>query len=115
MMERWASFLSGKTGDNVIELRRAGRVVPVEVAQTPWHFTTWLDAFDHWQTVIAGVLALAAGLGTVAATMIIARRQIDASREEADRVITATREQTETTVRLERERVSSELDAIRSH
>ena len=88
-------------------------MIPVEVIQTPWHFTTCLDALDHWQTVIAGVLALAAGFFTVVATMIIARRQIAASREEADRVIAATREQTETTVRLERERVSSELDALR--
>ena len=35
------------------------------------------------------------GVGTVVATMIIARRQIDASRDEADRVIAATREQTD--------------------
>ena len=88
-------------------------MIPVEVTQTPWHFTTGLDALDHWQTVIAGVLAFAAGFGTVVATMIIARRQIAASREEADRVIAATREQTETTVRLERERVLSEVDALR--
>jgi hypothetical protein len=84
-------------------------VIPV----APWHFTTWLDLFDHWQTVIAGVLAFVAGFGTVVATMIIARRQIAASREEADRVIAATREQTHMTIRLERERVSSELDALR--
>ena len=82
-----------------------------ERQMAPWHFTTWLDLFDHWQTVIAGVLALFAGFGTVVATMIIANRQIAASREEADRVIAATRaqteatfKQTETTVRLERER-----------
>jgi hypothetical protein len=49
----------------------------------PWHFSTWLDLFDHWQTGIAGLLAFAAGFGTVVATMIIARRQIAASREEA--------------------------------
>jgi hypothetical protein len=35
-------------------------VIPVEVTQTPWHYTTVPDALDHWQTVIAGVLALAA-------------------------------------------------------
>src|ERR1700722_14059349 len=58
-------------------LGRAGRasqergVMPVEM----WHFTTWLDALDHWQTGIAGVLTFAAGVGTVWATMIIARRQ----------------------------------------
>ena len=55
------------------------------------------QVFYEWQTLIAGVLALLAGFGTVAATMIIARRQIAASREEADRVIAATRAQTEAT------------------
>jgi hypothetical protein len=80
----------------------------------PWHFTTCLDLLDHWQTGIAGFLAFAAGFGTVVATMIIARRQIVASREEADEVIAATRaqtevtaKQTETTVRLERDRVEA--------
>jgi hypothetical protein len=87
----------------------------------PWHFTTWLDLFDHWQTVIAGVLALVAAFGTVAATMIIANRQIRASREDADRVIDATREQTSvtaeqtaTTVRLERMRDEGEALAFRA-
>ncbi len=95
-------------------------MTPVEVAQTPWHFTTGLDALDHWQTIIAGVLAFAAGFGTVVATMIIAQRQIAASREEADRVIAATRdqtkvttEQTATTVRLERMRDEGEAHAFR--
>jgi hypothetical protein len=32
-------------------------MIPVEVAQTPWHFTTVPDALDHWQTGIASVLA----------------------------------------------------------
>ena len=87
-------------------------MIPVEV--TLWHFTSLPDALDHWQTIIAGVLAFVAGFGTVVATMIIARRQIAASREEADRVIAVTREQTETTVRLERERVLSEDRAFRT-
>jgi hypothetical protein len=65
-----------------------------------------------WQTMIAGVLALLAGFGTVAATMIIARRQIAASREGADRVIAATRAQTEATVRLEDLRKASEALAF---
>jgi hypothetical protein len=75
--------------------------------------------FYDWQTLIAGVLALLAGFGTVAATMIIARRQIAASREEADRVIAATRaqteatfKQTEATVRLEDLRKASEARAF---
>jgi len=79
-------------------------VIPVEVTQTPWHFTTWLDLLDHWQTVIAGVFALVAAFGTIVVTRRLANRQIAAAREEADRVIAATRAQTETTVRLERMR-----------
>jgi hypothetical protein len=56
----------------------------------------------NWQTLIAGVLAFAAGFGTVVATMIMARRQIKAARE-----------QTEATVRLEQDRVASEALAFR--
>jgi hypothetical protein len=91
----------------------SARMIPVEVTQTPWHYTTFWDGVDHWQTIIAGGLALAAGILTVVVTMIIARCQIAASRAEADRVIAATREQTETTVRLERERLSGEVNALR--
>jgi hypothetical protein len=72
-----------------------------------------------WQTLIAGVLALLAGFGTVAATIMIARRQIAAAREEADRVIVATRaqteatfKQTEATIRLEDLRKASEALAF---
>jgi K+-sensing histidine kinase KdpD len=79
-----------------------------------------IDLLDHWQTLFAGFLAFVAGFGTIVATIIIANKQIAASREEAKRVIAATREQTavaqrqtETTVRLERERVASEADTLR--
>jgi hypothetical protein len=95
-------------------------VIPVEVTQTPWHFTTSPDALDHWQTVIAGVFALVAAFGTIVVTRRLANRQIAASREEADRVIAATRAQTEatfkqtkTTVRLEQMRDAS--DALAFH
>lgn len=97
-------------------------MIPVEVTQAPWHYTTFWDWdwVDHWQTLIAGVLAFVAGFGTVVAaiwtiwaTRSTAREQIAASRADADRVIAATREQTETTVRLERERALSEVDALR--
>jgi hypothetical protein len=81
-----------------------------------------------WQTLIAGVLALLAGFGTVAAaigaiwvTRSTAKKQIDAAREEADRVIAATRaqteatfKQTEATVHLEQMRVLSEDRAFRA-
>jgi hypothetical protein len=73
-----------------------------------WHFTTWLDLLDHWQTIIAGVLALAAAFGTILVTRRIANGQIAAAREEADRMVAAARaqtdatfKQTEATVRLE--------------
>ena len=95
--------------------------MPVEVTQTPWHYTTCLDVFDHWQTVIAGLLALGAAVWTIMATRTTAEEQIDASRKEADGVIAAARdqikvttEQTATTVRLERERDWSEAHAFRA-
>ena len=83
-----------------------GAILPPPSRPSPWNYV-----FD-WQTLIAGVLAFVAGFGTVVATMIIARRQIAAAREDADKVIAATREQTETAVRLERQRVSSEALAF---
>jgi hypothetical protein len=49
-------------------------VIPVD---TPWHFTTWLDALDHWQTVIAGVLALLAALIAVQVTLQVERAKAD--------------------------------------
>jgi hypothetical protein len=57
-----------------------------------------VDWLDHWQTLIAGFLAFAAGVGTVVVAM---------------RVIAATREQTATTVRLEQTRNASEDLAFR--
>jgi hypothetical protein len=28
-------------------------MIPVEITKTPWHFTTWPDALDHWQTGVS--------------------------------------------------------------
>ena len=70
-------------------------MIPVEVTSAPWHATGFWDWLDHWQTLIAGGFALLAGVGTVAVTMIIARKQIAMA------------------IRLERERVLSEVDALR--
>jgi hypothetical protein len=60
-----------------------------------------------------------AAIGTIWVTRSTAKKQIAASREEADKVIDVTREQTsvtakqtETTVRLEREREASEASAF---
>jgi hypothetical protein len=101
-------------------------MIPVEVTQTPWHYTTFWDWADHWETLLAGFLAFVAGVGTVLAaiwaiwaTRSTAKKQIDASREDAERVIAATREQTEvtakqtdTTVRLQQTRDASEASAF---
>ncbi len=99
--------------------------MPLEV----WIQHSRVDQFLYdWQTVIAGVLAFAAGVGTVVAaiwaigaTRSTAKKQIDAAHAEADRVIAATRdqtkvtaEQTATTFRLEQERIASEARAFRA-
>ena len=51
----------------------------------PWHFTTWLDLFDHWQALIAGALGFAAAIIVVRFTLRIERRsaqlELDASRK----------------------------------
>jgi hypothetical protein len=43
--------------------------------QPPWHFTTWLDLADHWQSLIAGIFALVAAGVAVIGTAIIERRK----------------------------------------
>ena len=52
---------------------------------TTWHFTTVSDALDHWQTVIAGLIALIAAIVTVLITLQVergkARREVDALRK----------------------------------
>jgi hypothetical protein len=49
-------------------------VTPVD---TTWHFTTLLDLLDHWQTIIAGVLALFAALIAVQVTLQVERAKAD--------------------------------------
>jgi hypothetical protein len=51
-------------------------VIPVEM---PWHFTTWLDLLDHWQTAIAGSVALLAALIAVGIPEWRARTALRAS------------------------------------
>jgi hypothetical protein len=43
----------------------------------PWQFTTWLDLFEHWQTVIAGFAALLAAIITVGVTLRVERGKAD--------------------------------------
>jgi hypothetical protein len=48
-------------------------VIPVEVTQTPWHYTTFWDWVDHWQTLIAGLVALLAALIAIFGAEFFAR------------------------------------------
>jgi hypothetical protein len=52
-------------------------VIPVEVTQTPWHYTTFWDWVDHWQTLIAGLIALLAALLAVWVTLRVERGKVD--------------------------------------
>jgi hypothetical protein len=50
-------------------------VIPVEVTQAPWHYTTCLDLIDHWQTGLVGAGAVIAAVVTIGVTLWIDRRQ----------------------------------------
>jgi hypothetical protein len=54
-------------------------VIPVEVTQAPWHFTTVPDALDHWQALIAGLVALLAAVIAVGVPDWRARTALRAS------------------------------------
>jgi hypothetical protein len=54
-------------------------VIPVEVTQTPWHFTTFWDWLDHWQTGLAGAGALLAAVIAVGGSEWRARKALRAS------------------------------------
>jgi hypothetical protein len=53
-------------------------------AMQPWRFTTWLDLLDHWQSLVAGVLAFFAAVIVVGGGEFFARckerREVDAIR-----------------------------------
>jgi hypothetical protein len=49
----------------------------------PWHFTTWFDLLDHWQTLVAGLLAVLAAVVTVWWTEGFSRRR---ERREAEAI-----------------------------
>jgi hypothetical protein len=46
-------------------------------AAVPWHYTTLVDFVDHWQTLIAGLIALIAAIITVVVTLKVERRKVD--------------------------------------
>jgi hypothetical protein len=62
------------------------------------------QVIDHWQTLIAGLLALAAGVITVVATKKSANREIAAAQEQTK----AAQHQTEVTREIERRRIARE-------
>lgn len=43
----------------------------------PWHYTTLVDFVDHWQTLIAGLIALIAAIITVVVTLKVETRKVD--------------------------------------
>lgn len=47
---------------------------------SPWQFTTWFDLLDHWQTLVAGVLAVLAAVGGTVVAVSAARREVKAMR-----------------------------------
>src|ERR1700722_5277792 len=75
----------------------------------PWHFTTWLDLLDHWQTLFAGVLAVLAAWRTIRATTKSADREVAASQAQT----AVAQKQIETTIDLARRRDENEYDAFR--
>lgn len=54
-------------------------MIPVEITQTPWHFTTFWDWLDHWQTGLAGAGALLAAVIAVGGSEWRARTAVRAS------------------------------------
>ena len=38
-----------------------------------WHFTTWLDLLDHWQSLAAGLVAVFAAIIAIGGTELFAR------------------------------------------
>ncbi len=46
-------------------------------AAVPWHYTTLVNFVDHWQTLIAGLIALIAAIITVVVTLKVERRKVD--------------------------------------
>jgi hypothetical protein len=69
-----------------------------EVKEPLWQFV------DHWQTLIAGVLALAAGAGTIWVTIKSATREITAAQEQTK----AAQQQTAVMREMERRRLARE-------
>jgi hypothetical protein len=43
----------------------------------PWHYSTIVDLIDHWQTLLAGLIALVAAIITVVVTLKVERRKVD--------------------------------------
>jgi hypothetical protein len=59
-------------------------VIPVEGTSAPWHYTTFPEALDHWQSLAAGGVALIAALVAIFGAEFFARgkerREIEALR-----------------------------------
>ena len=81
-------------------------MIPVEVTSAPWHYTTFWDWLDHWQTLIAGGVALLAALIAVQITLRVERRK-------ADREVDALRKSLAVEFRLQIARAFDVYDGLR--
>ncbi len=56
--------------------RDVNRTLGDDIAMS-WRYTTFVDFVDHWQTLIAGLIALIAAIITVVVTLKVERRKVD--------------------------------------
>jgi vacuolar-type H+-ATPase subunit H len=90
-------------------------VIPVEGWLTTFrHLVDDRWHIDKWQTLITGLLALGAAVGTILATRATAHKQIDAARQQADKQIDAAREQADKQIAAAREEADRVIDAARN-
>jgi len=77
-----------------VEARHDAQARAAETVNVPPDYTGLCKLLYDWQTLIAGGLALFAGVVTVCGTLRSAKRQVKATNDAADRQITAAQEQT---------------------
>lgn len=75
----------------------------------PYHDIFWKNLYD-WQTLVTGLVALLAGIGTVWATIVSAKREVDAAQAQTK----SAQDQTRAIVRADQRRTASEAYAFMS-
>lgn len=54
------------------------------IGSVPWHYTTFVDLIDHWQTLLAGLFAFAAAVIAVVLTLTAEGRKAYRERQEKE-------------------------------